>query len=203
MKKGKSPRGKSPRGKSPRGKSPRGTPRSSTKKKVSRRLVLDGPSPLKEKIETSKRALFQSPPPDRAGPSRLFASGSNPQSIKRALFTQNIKEDDSEGAQKVVVEESRKRKNEEELEGPRCKWAKSLSFDCSHELHSSTISSWDRHSSSNIIEKNKTSLTEGRCELTDAHRKVIGLWYLKLPSNSNPLLCSIIQIFMFRNYYGP
>ncbi|CAK9807139.1 hypothetical protein ANTPLA_LOCUS5180 [Anthophora plagiata] len=68
VKKGKSPRRKSPRGKSPRGKSPRGTPRSSTKKRIARRLILDGPSPLKSKIETSKRALFQSPPPDRAGP---------------------------------------------------------------------------------------------------------------------------------------
>ncbi|OAD58506.1 hypothetical protein WN48_11238 [Eufriesea mexicana] len=175
IKKGKSPRGKSPRGKSPRGKSPRRTPRSSTKKKVARRLILDGPSPLKSKIETPKRALFQSPPPDRAGPSKLLTSRSNPQSIKRALFTQNIKENNSEGSQKIAIEESKKRKSEEELEGPRCKWAKSLSFDCSHELHNNTMSSWDRHSSSNIIEKNKPSLNEGRCELSDTHRKKL-LW---------------------------
>ncbi|XP_017876218.1 uncharacterized protein LOC108622686 [Ceratina calcarata] len=172
VKKGKSPRAKSPRGKSPRGKSPRGTPKSSTKKKVARRLVLDGPSPLKSKIETSKRALFQSPPAERAGPSKLFTGGSNPQSIKRALFTQNTKENDSEAVQKISNDDSKKRKNEEDLEGPRCKWAKSLSFDCSHELHNKTIS-WDRHSSSNIIEK--TKLTEKRCELSDAHRKKL-LW---------------------------
>ncbi|XP_053973045.1 uncharacterized protein LOC128873466 [Hylaeus volcanicus] len=169
---GKSPRGKSPRGKSPRCKSPRGTPRSSTKKRVARRLCLDGPSPLKAKIDTSKRALFQSPP-DRAGPSKLFTSGSNPQSIKRALFTQVSKENDYEVIHKV--EESRKRKNEEELEGPRFKWPKSLSFDCSHELHNNVVSTWDRHSSSNIITKNKQSLAEGRNELSDTHRKKL-LW---------------------------
>lgn len=172
VKKGKSPRGKSPRGKSPRGKSPRGTPKSSTKKKVARRLVLDGPSPLKSKIEMSKRALFQSPPTDRAGPSKLFSGSSNPQNIKRALFTQSTKENDAEAIQKIGNEESKKRKNEEDLEGPRCKWAKSLSFDCAHELHNKTPS-WDRHSSSNIIEKIKP--TERKCELSDAHRKKL-LW---------------------------
>lgn len=168
-------KGKSPRGKSPRGKSPRGTPRSSTKKKVARRLVLDGPSPLKSKIEMSKRALFQSPPPERAGPSKLLTTGSNPQSIKRALFTQNTKENDSEKSQKAAIEpESRKRKSEEELEGPQCKWIKSLSFDGSHELHNTTMPSWERHSSSDIIEKGK-SLNEGKCELSDTHRKKL-LW---------------------------
>ncbi|XP_043251754.1 uncharacterized protein LOC122397017 [Colletes gigas] len=171
IKKGKSPRGKSPRGKSPRIKSPRGTPRSSTKKKVSRRLVLDGPSPVKSKIETSKRALFQSPP-DRAGPSK-FTSGSNSQTIKRTLFTQVAKENNYEVIKKI--EESRKRKNEEELEGPRFKWPKSLSFDCSHELHSNTVSTWDRHSSSNIIEKSNQSYAASRHELSDAHRKKL-LW---------------------------
>ncbi|XP_017795379.1 PREDICTED: uncharacterized protein LOC108576826 isoform X2 [Habropoda laboriosa] len=176
IKKGKSPRGKSPRGKSPRGKSPRGTPRSSTKKRIARRLILDGPSPLMSKIETSKRALFQSPPPlDRAGPSKLLTSGSNLQNIKRVLFTQNTKEEDSQGAQKVVLEESRKRKSEEELERPQCKWAKSLSFDCSHELHNNTGPSWDRHSSGNVIEKTKPSLAESRNELSDNHRKKL-LW---------------------------
>lgn len=80
------------------------------------------------------------------------------------------KENDYEVIQKV--DETRKRKNEDELEGPRMKWPKSLSFDCSHELHNNTISSWNRHSSSNIIEKNKQSLTEGRNELSDTHRKV-------------------------------
>lgn len=167
-------KGKSPRGKSPRGKSPRGTPRSSTKKKVARRLILDGSNPLKSKIETSKRALFQSPPPsDLPGPSKLLANDSNSIRIKRALFTQNTKESDSDKNQNT--EESRKRKNEEELEGPRCKWAKSLSFDCSHELHNNTVSSWDRHSSSSIIERNKSSLHEGKCELSETHRKKL-LW---------------------------
>ncbi|XP_076644777.1 cyclin E-interacting protein minus isoform X2 [Halictus rubicundus] len=173
IKKGKSPRGKSPRGKSPRCKSPRGTPRSSTKKKVARRLVLDGPSPLKAKVETSKRALFQSPPSDRAGPSKLFSGGTSAQSIKRALFSSGTKENNVEVIQKI--EESRKRKNEEELEGPRFKWPKSLSFDCSHEIHNSSTVTWDRHSSSNVIEKTKTSSNEGRTELSDAHRKKL-LW---------------------------
>ena len=168
-------KGKSPRGKSPRGKSPRGTPRSSTKKKVSRRLVLDGASPLNSKVETSKRALFQSPPADRAGPSKLLETGSSLQTIKRVLFAQKAKENDSECVQKASAEESRKRKSEEELEGPRYKWAKSLSFDCPHELHNSTLAPWDRHSSSNIIEKNKPQLTEARNELSDTHRKKL-LW---------------------------
>ncbi|XP_076683062.1 cyclin E-interacting protein minus [Andrena cerasifolii] len=168
-------KGKSPRGKSPRGKSPRGTPRSSTKKRVSRRLVLDTASPLKSKVETSKRALFQSPPSDRAGPSKLLETGSSLQTIKRVLFAQKAKENDSECVQKVSAEESRKRKSEEELEGPRYKWAKSLSFDCPHELHNNTLTPWDRHSSSNIIEKNKPQLTEGRNELSDVHRKKL-LW---------------------------
>ncbi|KZC11681.1 PREDICTED: uncharacterized protein LOC107189793 [Dufourea novaeangliae] len=166
-------KGKSPRGKSPRCKSPRGTPRSSTKKKVARRLALDGPSPLKVKIETSKRALFQSPPADRAGPSKLLSTGANAQSIKRALFTSGSKENDSDAMEKI--EGSRKRKSEEELEGPRYKWPKSLSFDCTRELVNNTVSPWDRHSSSNIIEKNKTSLIERRTELSDAHRKKL-LW---------------------------
>lgn len=172
--KGKSPRGKSPRGKSPRGKSPR----SSTKKKVARRLVLDGPSPLKSKLETSKRALFQSPNSDRAGPSKLFTSGPTPQNIKRALFPTLLKcDDDGETFKKTVVEESRKRKNEDELEGPKFKWPKSLSFDCPHELHDNSIVPWDneRHSSSNIVEKNKASFAQGKSELSDTHRKKL-LW---------------------------
>lgn len=103
----------------------------------------------------------------------MLTNRSNPQSIKRALFTQNTKENDFERSQKVAIEpESRKRKNEEELEGPKCKWIKSLSFDCSHELRNNTISSWERHSSSNIIEKSKGSINEGKCELSDTHRKV-------------------------------
>nr|XP_034183988.1 uncharacterized protein LOC117606086 [Osmia lignaria]XP_034183989.1 uncharacterized protein LOC117606086 [Osmia lignaria] len=167
-------KGKSPRGKSPRGRSPRRTPKSSTKKRVARRLVLDGPSPLKAKIETSKRALFQSSPPDLAGPSKTLISGSNPQNIKRALFIQNSKENEFEDIPKVS-EESRKRKSEEELEGSRFKWAKSLSFDCPHEVHNNSAPSWERYSSSNVIEKSKPSVTEGRNELSDIHRKKL-LW---------------------------
>lgn len=188
-------KGKSPRGKSPRGKSPRRTPKSSTKKRVARRLVLDGPSPLKAKIETSKRALFQSSPPDRAGPSKTLISGSNPQSIKRALFIQNSKENEFEDISKVS-EETRKRKSEEELEGPRFKWAKSLSFDCPHEVHNNSAPSWERYSSSNIIEKSKPSVPEGRNELSDIHRKVrIFLIFKFLP-------CKIMQTYVSRNYYG-
>lgn len=151
---------------------------------MSRRLVLDGASPLKSKVETSKRALFQSPPSDRAGPSKLLETGSSLQTIKRVLFAQKAKENDSDCVQKVSAGESRKRKSEEELEGPRYKWAKSLSFDCPHELHNSTLAPWDRHSSSNIIEKNKPQLTEGRNELSDTHRKV--RYLLKNISNFCP-----------------
>lgn len=92
--KGKSPRGKSPRGKSPR----RKTPRSSAKKRIIRRLQLEGSSPRKTKINMSKRALFQSPPCDKPGPSRQIVANvtmsqpnpinNNPQKIKRALFTE-------------------------------------------------------------------------------------------------------------------
>lgn len=140
----------------------------------------------------SKRALFQSPPPERAGPSKLLTTGSNPQSIKRALFTQNTKENDSEKSQKAAIEpESRKRKSEEELEGPQCKWIKSLSFDGSHELHNTTMPSWERHSSSDIIEKGK-SLNEGKCELSDTHRKVCFSKHFKACSNNCFLLYNIM-----------
>ncbi|KAK2576777.1 hypothetical protein KPH14_005421 [Odynerus spinipes] len=149
--KGKSPRGKSPRFKSPRGKSPRG----SAKKRVS-------------------------PPLDKAGPSKVFnCSNSNPQTIKRALFpTPKKKEDASmEVVKKLGTEESRKRKNEEELEGPRFKWAKSLSFDCPHELQNNTLCSWDRerHSSGNVLSQHEITFTQGKCELSDTHRKKL-LW---------------------------
>ncbi|XP_072764064.1 uncharacterized protein Mi [Anoplolepis gracilipes] len=163
QKKGKSPRGKSPRGKSPRGKSPR----SSIKKKAVRRLILDGPSPFKTKLETSKRALFQSPPSDRAGPSKLSTNNLDSQKIKRVLFS-TPRKDESENL-------SRKRKSEEELQGPRLKWAKSLSFDCMHEIKNTSKVTWDRHSSSNILPKNNTSFNQGRNELSDSHRKKL-LW---------------------------
>ncbi|EZA58297.1 hypothetical protein DMN91_005999 [Ooceraea biroi] len=174
-KKGKSPRqGKSPRGKSPRGKSPR----SSTKKKAARRLIMDGSSPRKSKLETSKRALFQSPPTD-AGPSKLLSSATgnkDTQKIKRVLFSTPRKESELEDARPTSLrEESRKRKCEEELEGPRLKWPKSLSFDCTHELQNTSRTAWDRHSSSSILSKNETSFGQGRNELSDTHRKKL-LW---------------------------
>ncbi|XP_063977630.1 uncharacterized protein Mi [Diachasmimorpha longicaudata] len=125
MKKGKSPRGKSPRGKSPRG---------SAKKRLARKLLMEGPSPRKAKLETSKRALFQSPPTDRAGPSVISNyQPSNPQRIKRALFPTPKKKDDViVGGEDRKGEETKKRKNDEELEGPKSKWARSMSFDYSH-----------------------------------------------------------------------
>ncbi|KAG7200280.1 hypothetical protein KM043_017747 [Ampulex compressa] len=130
-------KGKSPRGKSPRGKSPR----SSTKKKVVRRLALGGLSPLKSKLETSKRALFQSPPSDRAGPSKLFAtSHTNPQRIKRALFPTPRKKEDADTFKKTTIEET-------------------LAWD------------QERHSSSNILPKSETTFAQGRNELSDTHRK--------------------------------
>ncbi|XP_012220322.1 uncharacterized protein mi [Linepithema humile] len=183
-KKGKSPRGKSPRGKNPRGKSPRGksprgkSPRSSAKKRVVRRLMLDGSSPRKSKLETSKRALFQSPSSEHAGPSKLIGmNNSEKQKIKRVLFSPSKKmENDAEDTKQVPLrEESRKRKCEEELQGPRLKWAKSLSFDCTHELENTSRIMWDRHSSSSILSKNDTSFTQGRNELSDTHRKKL-LW---------------------------
>ena len=97
-------KGKSPRGKSPRGK----TPRSSAKKRQ-RRLLFEGPSPRKTKIETSKRALFQSPPADRPGPSRAVVTATvtsnnnnnNPQRIKRALFSTTPKKNEGNVASRL------------------------------------------------------------------------------------------------------
>nr|KAF7425901.1 hypothetical protein H0235_008339 [Vespula pensylvanica] len=173
--KGKSPRGKSPRYKSPRGKSPRG----SAKKKVVRRLTLENISPYKTKLDTSRRALFQSPPLDKAGPSKLFnCSSTNPQTIKRALFPTPKKEDIlMEGVKTIATEESKKRKSEDDLQGPRFKWAKSLSFDCPLELQNTTLRSWDRerHSSGNVLSQHEMSVTQGKGELSDTHRKKL-LW---------------------------
>ncbi|XP_014485780.1 PREDICTED: uncharacterized protein LOC106750162 [Dinoponera quadriceps] len=171
--KGKSPRGKSPRGKSPRGKSPR----NSALKRVARRLTLDGPSPRKSKLETSKRALFQSPPADHPGPSKLLgAANVDTLKIKRVLFpTTQKKEAESDDAEQALLRESRKRKCDEELQGPRVKWSKSLSFDCMHELETSSKVTWDRHSSSNILLKNDSSFSQERTELSDVHRKKL-LW---------------------------
>ncbi|XP_018308716.1 uncharacterized protein mi [Mycetomoellerius zeteki] len=176
-KKGKSPRGKSLHGKSPRGKSPRGkSPRSSAKKKVVRRLMLDESSPYKSKLETSKRALFQSPPSDHAGPSKLLGTNNtDTQKIKRVLFSTPKKNEFEDAKQTSSREESRKRKCEEELQGPRLKWAKSLSFDCMHEIKNTSKVTWDRHSSSSILSKNETSVNQGKSELSDTHRKKL-LW---------------------------
>lgn len=177
-KKGKSPRGKSLRGKSPRGKSPRGkSPRSSAKKKVVRRLMLDESSPCKSKLEISKRALFQSPPSDHAGPSKLLGTNNtDSQKIKRVLFSTPKKNESEDSAKQTSSkEESRKRKCEEELHGPRLKWPKSLSFDCTHELKNTSKVTWDRHSSSSILSKNETSVSQGKNELSDTHKKKL-LW---------------------------
>lgn len=142
--------------------------------------MLDGPSPRKSKLETSKRALFQSPPTD-AGPSKLLGSSSmDTQKIKRVLFpTPKKKENDSEDMKPLspLREESRKRKCEEELEGPRLKWPKSLSFDCTHELQNTSRIAWERHSSSSILSKNETSFNKRRNELSDTHRKVRILFF--------------------------
>ncbi|XP_014611243.1 PREDICTED: uncharacterized protein LOC106790680 isoform X1 [Polistes canadensis] len=172
----KSPRGKSPRYKSPRGKSPRG----SAKKKVVRRLTLENTSPLKTKLDTSRRVLFQSPTLDKPGPSKLFnCSNANPHTIKRALFPTPKKKEDVliEGVKTITVEESRKRKSEEELQGPRFKWAKSLSFDCPYELQNSSLRSWDRerHSSGNVLTQHEIPVAAGKGELSDTHRKKL-LW---------------------------
>ncbi|XP_011632742.1 uncharacterized protein LOC105424291 isoform X1 [Pogonomyrmex barbatus] len=176
-KKGKSPRGKCLRGKSPRGKSPRGkSPRSSAKKKVVRRLMLDESSPCKSKLETSKRALFQSPPSNHAGPSKLLGTNStDTQKIKRVLFSTPKKNEFENMKQTLLKEESRKRKCEEELQGPRLKWVKSLSFDCTHELKNTSKIAWDRFSSSSILSKNDTSFNQGKTELSDTHKKKL-LW---------------------------
>lgn len=172
-KKGKSPRANGTRGKSPRGKSPR----SSAKKRAARRLLMEGPSPRKSKLETSKRALFQSPPADRAGPSRINTAPSvpslNPQKIKRALFpTPNKKE---EGERKVSFEDTKKRKSEDDLEGPRPKWAKSLSFDCPRDLEKKLTSETckiERHSTGSVLSKSETSTRYGKGELTETNKKV-------------------------------
>ena len=155
------------------------SPRSSAKK----RGVRPSPSPRKSKLETSKRALFQSPPNDRAGPSNRVATQipSNPQRIKRALFSATKTKDSTVASstvkdlKKVIsVEESRKRKSEDDLEGPRCKWAKSLSFDCSHSLESNSADSWmsERYSTGSFNIKNDGPPKQTRCELSETHRKV-------------------------------
>ncbi|XP_014207780.1 uncharacterized protein LOC106638909 [Copidosoma floridanum] len=182
MRKGKSPRGKSPRnGKSPRKK----TPRSSAKKWM-RRLQLEGPSPRKAKIETSKRALFQSPPVDKAGPSRevvatatttQFNGANNPRKIKRALFQRTPKKNEAgnNDVESLSFPELKKRKSEEELERTRYKWAKSLSFDTprNSENSASNVNPL-RHSTSSVTSKYGSS-NSGKCELSEAHRKKL-LW---------------------------
>lgn len=142
--------------------------------------MLDGPSPYKTKLETSKRALFQSPPSDHAGPSKLTINNSDSQKIKRVLFATPRKDETENLKQATLKEESRKRKCEEELQGPRLKWAKSLSFDCMHEIKNTSKVTWDRHSSSNVLSKNNTSFNQERNELSDSHRKVYIIFYISI-----------------------
>lgn len=79
-----------------------------------------------------------------------------------------------EGVKIIATEESKKRKSEDDLQGPRFKWAKSLSFDCPLELQNTTLRSWDRerHSSGNVLSQHEMSVTQGKGELSDTHRKV-------------------------------
>ncbi|XP_046753399.1 uncharacterized protein LOC124416415 isoform X2 [Diprion similis] len=170
IKKGKSPRGKGIRGKSPR---------SSAKKRAARRLTMEGSSPRKSKLETSKRALFQSPPGDRAGPSRINTirpvPSLNPQKIKRALFPTPNKKDDVE--KRVSFEDTKKRKSEDDLEGPRPKWAKSLSFDCPRGLEKKQTPDCkiERHSTGSVLAKSEGAVKYRKGELTETNKKKL-LW---------------------------
>ncbi|KAK0096144.1 hypothetical protein PV326_006289, partial [Microctonus aethiopoides] len=156
------------KGKSPRGKSPRG----SAKKRLARRLSMEGPSPHKLKIDTSKRALFQSPPNERASTSnpRQIMPLNNPQRIKRALFptTQNNEDSTSD-------ELTKKRRNDEDLEQPKLKWAKSYTFDCSYNLENSRDSWTSRYSSGNKLTKSESFSKPIKHELTEINRKK--LWW--------------------------
>ncbi|XP_034951799.1 uncharacterized protein mi [Chelonus insularis] len=167
IRKGKSPRGKSPRGKNSRGKSPR----SSTKKKLCRRLLMNSPSPCKSKLETSKRALFQSPTNVRAGPSKLsqMPSLSDSQKIKRALFPTPSKKNDN------INDEMKKRKCEEELEGPRSKKPKSLSFDCPYNLENNKDSWTEKNSAVTVIKRSESLSQPVKTELSEVNRKKL-LW---------------------------
>ncbi|XP_058797580.1 uncharacterized protein LOC131667860 [Phymastichus coffea] len=168
--KGKSPRGKSPRGKSPRSKT---TPRSSTKK----RQIRNG-TPRK-RVEFPKRALFQSPPTDKPGPSRLSTpttvTSNNPSKIKKALFPTPKKNEAADSSQSLSYPDSRKRKSDEELENPRLKWPKSLSFDCTQNLESSS-NKWNstRLPMGTVLSKDGTP-NYGKSELSETHRKKL-LW---------------------------
>lgn len=124
--------------------------------------------------------MFQSPPSDHAGPSKLLGTSNtaDTQKIKRVLFSTPKKNESDDAKQTSSREESRKRKCEEELQGPRLKWAKSLSFDCTHELKNTSKITWDRHSSSNILSKNDTSFSQGKNELSDIHKKVCILFFV-------------------------
>lgn len=159
MKKGKSPRGKSPRVKTPRGKSPRGkTPRSSAKKRAIRKLMMDTKSPQKTQSEFPKRALFQSPPSAKAGPSHVPKESSQP--FKRALFS-------SEESN----QESKKRKNDEPLDGPRLKWARSMTYDCP-KTDSEPARKFERSATDPNLTKSKPADGNGLMSLSTEHRKV-------------------------------
>ncbi|XP_020285991.1 uncharacterized protein LOC109855797 isoform X2 [Pseudomyrmex gracilis] len=127
-------------------------------------------------LAEKKQFMVQiNPPTDRAGPSKLLhASSVDTQKIKRVLFsTLNKNETKLEDNKPIISrEESRKRKYEDELQGPRVKWPKSLSFDCAHELENTSKIGWERHSSSNLLMKTTdTSFNQGKNELSDTHRK--------------------------------
>jgi len=159
--------------------------------------MLDESSPCKSKLETSKRALFQSPPSDHAGPSKLLGTNNtDTQKIKRVLFSTPKKNESEYANQTSSREESRKRKCEEELQGPRLKWAKSLSFDCMHEIRSTSKVMWDRHSSSSILSKNEMSVC-GKNELSDTHRKVCIVNFVVLLRSLSLSLSLYIYIYIY------
>lgn len=167
---------------------------------------MDGSSPRKSKLETSKRALFQSPPADHAGPSKLLSTDNvDTLKIKRVLFPMTQKkETESDDTEQTLSRESRKRKCNEELQGPRTKWAKSLSFDCTHELENSSKVTWERHSSSNILLKNETSFNQEKNELSDVHRKVCNLFcsFRCISVQLDVFDINLFGLFIFRSCFG-
>lgn len=72
--------------------------------------------------------------------------------------------------------ETRKRKNEEELESSKQKWSKSLSFDCPRNVDNSSSSSWIRHSTGNFSSRDAHS--SGKMELSETNRKVCNSTYI-------------------------
>ncbi|XP_014234522.1 uncharacterized protein LOC106657491 isoform X1 [Trichogramma pretiosum] len=156
------------------GKSPRKTPRSSAKKTLYRRMTFDTFSP-RAKLESSKRALFQSPPQTKDNSSNntraerptsmVSLNNNDPRKIKKALFATPTKKNVNELSQN----ESRKRKREEDEEIQRSKHPRSYSFDCSRTLENSSLSSNRvRHSSGNVPQK---AHYRNEMELAEINRK--------------------------------